>query len=206
MVAIWLNTLRLPRSWVFPGGQGDHQVVAHVEDGVGEGIKEVIADHDPDGLDRLGAAGHGKEQNARDGQQRGGQQQPGPGLARFRAGPVDDVAHDYVGHGVDDFGHDGEHHQKSAAPKPRELENVRVVNVQVGGQHGVQQQRPGGAQQVAQPFFGGFYILRMNFALERPALQQGSSCHFSFLPVFSGISAENALIPAVRAISIAQEK
>lgn len=45
----------------------------------------------------------------------------GRALPAFVRVPVDDVAHDYVGHGVDDFGHDGEHHQKAPPQSPVSL-------------------------------------------------------------------------------------
>ena len=135
------------------GGQGHHQIMAHVENGIGKGIEEVIRQHDPDDLDHLGGLRHREEQDAGDRHQRRGQQEPGTGLALPGPGAVDDLAHDHIGDGIDDLGHDGEDHQEGAAPKAAKLQDVRIVDVQICGQHRVQQQRAGRSQQIAKPTF-----------------------------------------------------
>ena len=42
---------------------------------------------------------------------------------------------------------DGKHHQKGAAPECRELQNIGVIDVEIGCQHCVQEQCPGRPQQ-----------------------------------------------------------
>ena len=103
--------------------------MTHIKDGVSEGVEQIVADHDPNGLHRLAAIGHRKQQNAGDGQQRGRQQQPGPGLALRRMGAVNDVAHDYIGDGIDNLGGNGEDYQEGPAPDMGQLQYVRVIDV-----------------------------------------------------------------------------
>ena len=112
-----------------PGGQGHHQVVAHVENGVGKRVEKVIAHHNPDGLHGLRTIGHREQQDTGNGHQRRGKQQPGASLALGRMGTVDDIAHNDVGDGIHDFGHNGEHHQKRPAPEGGQLQNIRIVDV-----------------------------------------------------------------------------
>ena len=140
--------------------------MAHIEDGIGKGVKQVITDHDPDDLHGLRAAGHGKQQNSGDRQQRRRQQQPGPRLALFCMRAVDDIAHDHVCSGVNDFGKDGEYHQKCTAPDMGQLQDIRVINIQVSSKHSVEQQRTGGAKQIPQPFFFASYFRRTDPALK----------------------------------------
>lgn len=131
------------------GGQRHHQVVAHVKDGIGEGVEQIITDHDPDDLHTLAAAWYGKEQNARDRQQRCGKQQPRPCFTGGGVGTVNDIAHNHIGNSVDDFGNDGEDHQKPPAPNVCQLQDIRVIDIQVGCEHGVEQQRTRRAEQIA---------------------------------------------------------
>ena len=81
-------------------------------------------------------------------------------------GAVDDIAHDYIGDGIDDLGDDGEDHQKCAAPNMGQLQNIRIVDIQIGGKHGVEQQCAGRAQQIPQPFFPAAHLPRMDSALK----------------------------------------
>jgi len=127
--------------------------VAHVEDGVCKGIKQVVTHHDPDDLNRLRCPGHGKEQYAGDRHKRRGEQQPRSCLALFCAGAVNDAAHDHVGGGVDELADNGENHEKRAAPHACEVEHIGVVDVEIGRQHRIEKQSARGPQQVAQPFF-----------------------------------------------------
>ena len=150
--------------------------MAHVENRIGEGIEQVIADHDPNDLHSFGAAGHREQQNPCNRQQRCRQQQPRPGLTLFGAGAVNDVAHGYIGDGINDFGDDGENHQKSAAPYAGQLEYIGIVDIEVSSQYGVEQQCPGGPQQIPQPFFLCGDVLGSN-----PASRQLVRCCFHIL-------------------------
>ena len=47
------------------GGQRHHKTMAHIKNGIGKGIKQVVADHDPDRLLCRGAVRHRKQKNAR---------------------------------------------------------------------------------------------------------------------------------------------
>ena len=136
-----------------PNGQRHHQVVAHVENGVGKGIEQIVGDHDPDDLHGLGRTGHRKEQDAGDCQQRRTQQQPGSRFALRGAGAVNDIPHDDVGDGIDDFGDDGKDDQERPAPDRGQLEHICVVHVQISRQHCVQQQRTGRTEEIPQPLF-----------------------------------------------------
>ena len=133
--------------------------MAHIKNGICEGIKQVIADHDPDRLQGLRALGHGKEQDARNGQQRRGQQQPRTGLALFCMRAINKIAHDYVRDRVDNLGHDGKYDQKCAAPESGQLQYICIIDVQVRRQHSIEQQRTRRANQIPQPLLRRFYIL-----------------------------------------------
>ena len=178
--------------------------MAHIEDGVRKGVEQIVADHDPDHLHGLAAAGHGKQQNTRDRQQRRRKQQPRPGLACRGVGAVDDIAHDHVGDGIDDLGNDGEDHQKRPAPDMGQLQNIRVVDVEISSQHGVEQQRSRRAQKIAQPLFFGADIDRVDPALEQRARKQRSRFHDKFLLIV--FFYESFRIPVLYSGSIAQQK
>ena len=53
------------------GGQRHHQVMAHIENSVGKGIEQVVADHDPDDLYGFRGSGHCEQQYTGYRQQRG---------------------------------------------------------------------------------------------------------------------------------------
>ena len=66
-----------------PRRQGHHQGMAHIVDRIGDGIKEVVGKHDPDDLDCLRGARHGKQQDRCDWHQDRRQEQPGTRFAFF---------------------------------------------------------------------------------------------------------------------------
>ena len=86
-------------------------------------------------------------------------------------GAVNDVAHDHIGNGIDDFGNDGEYHQKCTAPKTGELQDIRIIDIQIGRQHRIQQQCAGRAKKISQPFFPGPHLLGCDPASECSVFQ-----------------------------------
>ena len=51
---------------------------------------------------------------------------------------VNDLTHDHIGNGIDDLGNNGKNNQERAAPKAAQLQNVCVVNIQIGCQHRIE--------------------------------------------------------------------
>ena len=133
--------------------KGHHQTVRHTVDRIGKGVEEVIGEQHPDRFEGVASVRHDKEQNARDREQRCGEQQPGSGftLLGFRA--VDDVAHDDVRHRVNSFGDQRKHGKEQSAADGRQVQNVRIVNVEVGREYSVEQQSPDRTEQITEPFF-----------------------------------------------------
>ena len=164
--AIWLNTQQPAALGAVVCGERNHEAVAHIKYCVGQRVEEVIAHHDPDGLHAGRGLRHGKEQYARHRHHGRAQKQPGPRLALFGARAVDDIAHDYVRHGVQHLADDGEYHEEGPAPEPREIQYVGVVDVQIRRQHRVQEQRAGRPEQIAEPLFLPAHILRAYAALK----------------------------------------
>ena len=136
------------------GGKGHHQAVRHVEDGVAEGIEQVVGEDDPNELKRQIIFRDQKQQDPRDGEQGGAEHNPGSGLPLGGMGAVDDDAHQYVCDRVDDFGNNREKEQEHASPNPIELQNVGVIDVEVGREDRVEEQRSRGAEQISDPFLG----------------------------------------------------
>ena len=160
------------------GGEGHHQVVAHVVDGVGDGIIEVIRQHHPHDLQCLVAARHHEEQDAAHRKQGRRKEQPRTRLALFCAGAVDDEAHHHVGYGVDDLGDDGEYDEECASPHRAQAEDVRIIDVEVGRHDGVEKERAAGAQKVAQPFLFVSDILRGELGVpDAPREESACVCH-----------------------------
>ena len=68
-------------------------------------------------------------------------------------GTVNDLTHDHIGDGINELGDDGKNNQKCTAPEATQLQNIRIVDVQVSSKYRIQKQGTGRAQQVTQPFF-----------------------------------------------------
>ena len=68
-------------------------------------------------------------------------------------GAVNDIAHHHIGDGINDFGNNGENDKERAAPKGSQLQNIRIVDIQIGSQHSIEQQRPRRSQEITEPFF-----------------------------------------------------
>ena len=104
-----------------PGGEGNHQTVAHVIDGQGKRVEQVIGEHDPKDLYGLASVWNRKKQDAGDCYQRGAEEQPGARLSLSGAGAVDNLPHNHIGHRIDDLADNGKQGQKGAAPDAGEL-------------------------------------------------------------------------------------
>ena len=105
--------------------------MGHIVHGKCDGIIEVVAQHDPDGLQSHAAAGNHKKQNTGDRQQRSRQKQPGASLTFRCAGALHDLTHDDIGDSINYFRDNGENDKEAASPKACHLEDICIVNIKV---------------------------------------------------------------------------
>lgn len=110
-------------------------------------------------MKRLGSLGDGIEQDAGDGQQGTGNQDPGAGLALTGSGAVDDAAHDDVGDGIHDLGDQGHKGNECAGESQHisiELGQIAAGDTVVGQEH------DGRADKVAENFFRPGSVCRLD--------------------------------------------
>ena len=78
-----------------------------------------------------------------------------------------DIAHNDVRDCVYNFGDKREHNKKRTAPDGGQLQNIGIVDIQIGCKHGVEQKRAAGTEQIPEPFFFACDILRMDPAVKQ---------------------------------------
>ena len=138
----------------------------HIVDGIRKRIVQVIGEHDPDDLNRFTGVRDGEKQNTRQRNERSRQKQPRARLALLGLRAVDDIAHYDIRDCVYNFRYQRKHHEKRAAPDGGQLQNIGIIDVQIGRKHGIEQKRATGAQQVSEPFFFPGNTLRMDPAVK----------------------------------------
>ena len=139
----------------------------HIVNRVRQRIKQVVGQHNPDYLYRLAGVWDGEKQNSRQRNERSRQKQPRARLALLGLGAVDDITHNDICDCVYNFGDKREHDEKRTAPDGGQLQNIGVIDVQIGCKHGVEQKRAAGTEQVAEPFFFACDVLRVYAAVKQ---------------------------------------
>ena len=126
------------------GGNGDHGGVGGVVDGVSHRVIKVIGDGDPHHF-RGSFKGDDKHKHAGHAEGQGGQQHPRASLACQNAGALDELTHNQVG----SHNQQGGHQLKDGQEPGVQLQHIGEILVQKAGEYARGQQRPEGADEVA---------------------------------------------------------
>ena len=144
-----------------------HQVVRHIVYSICKRIEQIIGKHDPDDLNRLARVRNGEKQNSSQRNERSREKQPRARLALLCFRAVDDIAHNDICDCVYNFGDKREHNKKRTAPDGCQLQNIGIIDVQIGCKHGVEQECAAGTEQIPEPFFFACDILRVYAAVKQ---------------------------------------
>ena len=133
--------------------------MAHIKDGVRKGIEKIVGNHDPYNLYTLACLRYGKQQHTCNRNERRGKQKPRSRLSLLCPGAVNDITHHDIGDSINDLGHNRKYGEEYTSPDVRQIQNVGIVNVQIGSEHGVEKQCSSRADQVSEPFLPCLYAI-----------------------------------------------
>ena len=147
-------------------GQGDHRTVCCVIAGIRDRIVQVIADRDPDHLQRRTVVGRCEHQNDGHCHERDRSKQIRTGFTCRSSGVIDPLSYHQVPEHNEDDGNDRKERRKRACAEFGPSQNVSIVSGQVSAEDRVGKHRAERCQKIAERDLLNFDLVTFDLCFE----------------------------------------